>query len=119
MQLSFIASLLAAAIVYLGVRDVGFQLGELLEDDRGDEVVGSAPVIAGVAAGAVDWTVGFYPAYALVLIPVDVFALDVAMGAVLTAAAVMVVLTGGEAVAYLETEQECWRPRVVEVARWW
>jgi len=119
MRLSFLASLVAAAIVYLGVRDVGFQLGVLLEDDVGEAVVGSAPVIAGVAAGVVDWVIGFYPAYAMVLIPVDTFALDVAMGAVLTAAATIVLLVGTEVVAYLETYRECWRPRIVEVQRWW
>lgn len=105
MMMVFAVAAAATVLAYVGVRDVGWQL-----DD--EDVVGAAPVVAGVVGGGVSGVVGVLPAVAAGM-PWEVVLKFVA-GAAGHAAGGIIALAFGEVLAYKESGNERWRPQLFD-----
>jgi len=110
MVVTFLSSIGAAALVYFGTRHIGFELEDV---DRRDEVLGSAPILAGLAAGVVSAVVTIAPAAGAGVL-YGALLLHYVAGAFGTAASFMFTIACAEILAHQETSADCWRPVLAE-----
>lgn len=110
MVVTFLSSIGAAGLVYFGTRHIGF---ELEDADRREELLGSAPILAGLAAGAVAAIVTIIPAYAGGVLS-EKLLLHYVAGSLGTAWAFMFTIGCGEILAFEETGADRWKPVLAE-----
>jgi hypothetical protein len=110
MPVSFLSSVLAAGMVYFTARAVSW---ELEDAETQEELLGSAPILAGLAAGAVAAIVTIIPAAGAGVLS-DQLLLHYVAGSLGTAGSFMFTIACAEIMVHEETGNDRWEPRLAE-----